>query len=52
MFYPWLWRNLPGKLWLKSMQLVLLLAFVIAFLFLVVFPELDLLLASDPTLDI
>lgn len=36
--YPWLWRHLPGPVWLRVVQCVLLALLVVAVCFLWVFP--------------
>ena len=42
--YGWLWRVLPGGLFAKSLGALILLLGVVALLFLVVFPRVELLL--------
>jgi hypothetical protein len=39
--YPWLWRHLPGPLVVRLLTALVLLAGVVALLFLVVFPLVD-----------
>jgi hypothetical protein len=39
--YTWLWRHLPGAVWLRALLCALLAALVVAVLFFVVFPWLD-----------
>ncbi|MGB8650189.1 MAG: hypothetical protein WCD35_05970 [Mycobacteriales bacterium] len=39
--YPWLWRHLPGPLLARFAQSLLLLAGILALLFLVVFPAVE-----------
>ncbi|MBV9593951.1 MAG: hypothetical protein JO147_09195 [Actinobacteria bacterium] len=36
--YGWIWRNLPGNVWSKSAQSVLLVLLVVSVLLFVVFP--------------
>lgn len=38
--YAWLWRSLPGPLWVRLPLLLVLLAAVLVILFLWVFPSL------------
>lgn len=45
--YAWLWRRLPGPLPLRLLQLLLLAVAVVAALFGVVFPWVDLALGLD-----
>ena len=50
--YVWLWRHLPGPRALRVLQALLLLAAVVALLFLVVFPWVEGRLPySDVTVD-
>jgi hypothetical protein len=50
--YVWIWRHLPGPLAVRLLLAVLLLAAVVAVLFLVVFPRVEPLLPfSDVTVD-
>lgn len=42
--YGWIWRQLPGPLAARLVQCLLLLAAVVALLFLVVFPRVERLL--------
>jgi hypothetical protein len=50
--YVWIWRHLPGPLVVRLLQAALLLAAVVALLFLVVFPAVEPLLPySDVTVD-
>lgn len=39
--YVWIWRHLPGPLALRLVQVLVLLAGVVAVLFLVVFPAVE-----------
>ena len=39
--YVWIWRHLPGRLWAKLAGSAVLLAGVLALLFLVVFPYVE-----------
>ncbi|TCK20905.1 hypothetical protein [Pseudonocardia endophytica] len=45
--YAWIWGVLPGRTWLKAVQAAVLLAVVLALLFLVVFPWVELHLPLD-----
>lgn len=36
--YGWLWRHLPGPTWLRAIEVVILLAAIVAALFLYLFP--------------
>ena len=50
--YVWLWRHLPGPLAVRLLQVVLLLAAVVALLMLYVFPWVESQLPySDVTVD-
>ncbi len=50
--YVWIWRHLPGPFAARFAQTVLLLAGVVAVLFLYVFPEVEPLLPyTDVTVD-
>jgi hypothetical protein len=50
--YVWLWRHLPGPLVVRLLQLLVLLAGVVALLFVVIFPQVEPLLPySDVTVD-
>lgn len=51
MIFPWLWRILPGGVVLKLGSLLLLIAAVTAFLFLLVFPNLDQLVTPPPVVE-
>ena len=51
MFYPWLWRVLPGKLPIKLLILSVAFSSLLWLLLTQVFPALDLFLASDPTIE-
>lgn len=48
--YRWIWNKLPGRKALKTLQVAALLALLIALLFGVVFPQLDLIFIAPPTL--
>lgn len=48
--YLWLWRKLPGGKLLKLIQLLALIAVLVAVLFTQVFPYLDAIFTVDPTL--
>jgi hypothetical protein len=39
--YVWIWRHLPGALTLKLLQVLLLLAVVVALLMFVIFPWIE-----------
>jgi len=47
MIYAWIWRKLPGPSWIKAAQSVLLVALIVAILFLAVFPWLSARLPFD-----
>jgi hypothetical protein len=50
--YVWIWRRLPGPLAVRLLQVLVLLAAVVAVLFIVVFPRVEPLLPySDVTVD-
>lgn len=50
--YPWIWRHLPGPLAVRLLLVLVVLAAVVALLFLVVFPAVEPLLPySDVTVD-
>jgi hypothetical protein len=36
--YVWIWRHLPGNVWVRALLTLLLIALVAALLFFVVFP--------------
>ncbi|WP_181574889.1 MULTISPECIES: hypothetical protein [unclassified Actinomyces] len=36
--YGWIWRHLPGPVWLRALEALILAAAVVLFLFEVVFP--------------
>ena len=48
--YRWIWNKLPGNRWLKVAQALALIGLLVALLFLVVFPQLDLIFIAPPTL--
>jgi hypothetical protein len=39
--YAWIWRHLPGAVWLRALLCAVLAVLIVALLFLVVFPWLD-----------
>lgn len=39
--YVWIWRTLPGNVWLRMIQVAILLLIVVALLLFVVFPWAD-----------
>ncbi len=45
--YGWIWRHLPGPLALRLLQVVVLIAAVVALLFFVVFPWVEPMLPID-----
>lgn len=48
--YSWLWRKLPGPIWLKGLIAAVMVGLVVWALFALVFPALDLVFVQDPTL--
>lgn len=48
--YRWIWGKLPGNKLMKLVQASLLIGLLVAVLFIVVFPWLDLLFIAPPTI--
>jgi hypothetical protein len=49
--YAWIWKKLPGKRFTKTLQAVILVASVMAALWLFVYPYVQYLLTVDPSVN-
>lgn len=51
MIFPWIWKSLPGKPIVKTLELVLITGLTITLLFLFVFPEISSLFTDSPVVE-